>query len=115
MDVLNISLTQLNNVFNTMFFVYIPAIAVAMKESTDIMEKTEAMNSVLSTFANLGHAFYNILALATTRAQVNLPRARSEQILYPHFTASYFPGRDFYGELERCEHLFWNLTGESVE
>ena len=115
MDVLSISLTQLNNVLNAIFLVYIPAIEVAMNESTDIMEKIEATNSLLSTFANLGHAFYNILALATTCAQVNLPRARPEQILYLHFTASYFPGRDFYGELERCEHLFWKLTGESVE
>ena len=97
MDVLSISLTQLNNVLNAIFLVHTPAIEVATNESTDIMEKTEATNSLLSTFANLGHAFYNILALAT---------ARPEQILYPHFTASYFPGRDFYGGLERCEHLF---------
>ena len=68
MDVLSISLTQLNNVLNAIFLVYIPAIEVAMNESTDIMEKTEATNSLLSTFANLGHAFYNILALATTCA-----------------------------------------------
>ena len=80
MDVLSISLlTQLNNVLNAIVLVYIPAIEVAMNESTDIMEKTEATNSLLSTFANLGHAFYKILALATTCAQVNLPRARPGQ------------------------------------
>ena len=115
MDVLNISLRQVNNLFNAIFLVYIPAIEVATKESTDIIEKTEALNSLLSTFANLGHAFYNILFLAATCAQVNLPRARAKQILYPYFTGSYFPVKDFCGELERCEHLFWNLTGESVE
>ena len=73
------------------------------------------MNSLLATFTNLDHEFYNILALAATCAQVHLPRARAEQILYPHFIASYFAGRDFYSELERCEQLFWNLTGESTQ
>ena len=104
MDTLDICLTQLNNVFNAIFLVYIPAIEVAMHESTNIIEKTEAMNSLHATFTNLGHEFYNILALTATCAQVHLPRARAEQILYPHFIASYFAGRDFYSELERCEH-----------
>ena len=75
MDTLDICLTQLNNVFNAIFLVYIPAIEVAMHESTNITEKTEAMNSLLATFTNLGHEFYNILALAATCAQVHLPRA----------------------------------------
>ena len=111
MDTLDICRTQLNNVFNAIFLVYIPAIEVAMHESTNIIEKTEAMNSLLATFTNLGHEF----CLAATCAQVHLPRARAEQILYPHFIASYFAGRDFYSELERCEHLLWNLTGESTQ
>ena len=57
MDTLDICLTQLNNVFNAIFLVYIPAIEVAMHESTTII-------ATFATFTNLGHEFYNILALA---------------------------------------------------
>ena len=56
-----------------------------------------------------------MVSLIATCAQSILPRARTEQVLYPHFVGSYFPGRDFCSELERCEHLFWMMTGESVE
>ena len=35
-------------------------------------------------------------------------------ILSPDFVGSELPGRDIFSDLERCEHLFWNLTGESV-
>ena len=115
MDALDICLTQLNNVFNAIFLVYIPAIEVAMSQSTNVIETTEAMNSLLATFTHLGHEFHNILAFAAICAQVHLPRARAEKILYPHFIASYFLGRDFYSDLDRCKHLLWNLTGESTQ
>ena len=35
-------------------------------------------------------------------------------ILFPDFVGSEFPGRDVFSDLERSEHLFWNLTGESM-
>ena len=38
-------LPQLNNVFNAIFLVYIPAIEVAMNESNNVIETTEAMYS----------------------------------------------------------------------
>ena len=55
---------------------------------------------------------YDLLALTATCAQAILPRARIERILSPDFAGSNLPGRDFYSELERCEHLFWTLTGD---
>ena len=27
----------------------------------------------------------------------------------------HFQGRDFDSDLERCDHLFWTMTGESME
>ena len=42
-NTLDICLTQLNNVFNAIFLVYIPAIEVAMHESTNIIEKTDQL------------------------------------------------------------------------
>lgn len=38
-----------------------------------------------------------------------------ELVLFPDAAGSEFPGRDVFSDLERCEHLFWSLTGESVE
>ena len=40
---------------------------------------------------------------------------RMESVLFPNFVRSTFNGRDFFSELEQCQHLFWNLTGESIE
>ena len=41
-------------------------------------------------------------------------KSRIHNILSPDFVGSEFPGGDVFSDLERCEHLFWNLTGESV-
>ena len=40
------------------------------------------------------------------------PKGRA---VFPNFVRSACNGRDFFSELEHCQHLFWNLTGESVE
>ena len=69
------------------------------------------MNALFACIRQL----YALLSLIATCAQSILPRARTEQILHPDFVGSHFPGRDFCSELERCEHLFWSMTGESVE
>jgi hypothetical protein len=86
-----------------------------MEESSNIIDRNDTLNSLLATVGQLFRAFYDLIALTATCGQSNIPRARVERILYPDFIGSYFPGRDFYNELVRCEHLFWNLTGESVE
>ena len=49
-----------------------------------------------------------------TCTHASLPRARIHNIISPDFADSSFPGREVFSDLERCEHLFWNLTGESV-
>jgi hypothetical protein len=54
------------------------------------------------------------MALTATCTHADLPQARIHNILSPDFVGSEFPGRDVFIDLERCEHLFWNLTGESV-
>ena len=92
-----------------------PVINAQMEESTNVIEKNDALHSLLATVGQLFRALYDLLALTATCAQSNLPRARVERILYPDFEGSYFPGRDFYNQLVRCEHLMWSLTGESVE
>ena len=86
-----------------------------MEESTNVIEKNDALKSLLATVGQLFHALYDLLVLTATCAKSNLPRACIEPILYPEFVGSYFPGRDFYNQLLRCEHLMWSLTDESVE
>ena len=90
--------------------------ASCMEESTNVIEKNDALNFLLATVGQLFHGIYDLLVLtATFNCQSNLPRALVEPILYPEFVGSYFPGRGFYNQLVRCEHLIWSLTGESVE
>ena len=90
--------------------------ASCMEESTNVIEKNDALNFLLATVGQLFHGIYDLLVLtATFNCQSNLPRALVEPILYPEFVGSYFPGRDFYNQPVRCEHLIWSLTGESVE
>ena len=60
-------------------------------------------------------SYYQLLSLTATCAQANIPKLRIEGVLFPHFVGSEFRCRDFFSELERCQHLFWSLTGESVE
>ena len=43
------------------------------------------------------------------------PRGTYRRSSVSKFVRSAFNGRDFFSELEHCQHLFWNLTGESVE
>ena len=99
MEVLNLSFMQLNNVFNAFFVIYLPVINASMEESTNVIERNDTLNSLLATVGQLFRAFYDLLVLTATCAQSNLPRACVEQILYPDFVGSYFPGRDFYNQL----------------
>ncbi len=112
-QVINIVLANLQNAVHTIYSIYLPVIHAAIEEATNQIEKIDAdeLNAILSCMKQL----YALLSLIATCAQSILPRARTEQILYPDFVGSHFPGRDFYSELERCEHLFWTMTGESVE
>ena len=59
--------------------------------------------------------FYKLIVLAATCAQGNIPNPRIERVLFPDFLRSEFHGRDLFNELQHCQHLFWSLTGESVE
>lgn len=105
MEVLNLSFLQLNNIFNVLFAIYLPVINAQMEESTNVIEKNDALHSLLATVVGqLLRALYHLLVLTATCAQSNLPRAHVERILYPNFEGSYFPGRDFYNQLVRCEH-----------
>jgi hypothetical protein len=115
MEVMNISFMRQNNVLNAFLVIYLPIIHASMEESSNIIDRNDTLNSLLATVGQLFRAFYDLIALTATCGQSNIPRARVERILYPDFIGSYFPGRDLYNELVRCEHLFWNLTGESVE
>ena len=56
-----------------------------------------------------------MLAVAATCAQAGIARPRIEGILFPYFVRSQFYDHDFFNELQQWQHLFWNLTGESVE
>ena len=115
MEVINVSFMELNNVFNAFIVIYLPLITASMEESTNVIEKNDGLNSLLATVGKLFYALYDLLVLTATCSLSNLPRARIEPILYPEFVGSYFPGKDFYNQLIRCEHLMWSLTGESVE
>ena len=115
MEVINLSFLQLSHSLNAFCMIFLPVIDASMKNSTDIIERNNALDSLLSTSGQLFRAFYDLLVLTLTCAQCNIPRARLEGVLYPDFGGSYFPGRNFYHDLVRCEHLFWTLTGESVQ
>lgn len=70
---------------------------------------------LVSNLRNLLQAFYQLIALVTTCTHSSLPRPRIQNVLFPEFLCSEFPSRDVFSDLERCEHLFWRVTGESVE
>ena len=110
-EIIRIILGNLQNAVHALS-IYIPVINAAMEEATNVVEKVEAdeLNALLACIRQLNA----LVILIATCAQSILPRARTEQILYPDFVRSHFLGRDFYSELERCQHLFWMMTGESV-
>lgn len=111
-DIIRIILDNLQNVVRALS-IYIPVINASMEEATNVVERVEAdeLNALLASIRQLN----TLVILIATCAQSILPRARTEQILYPDFVRSHFLGRDLYGELEKCQHLFWMMTGESVE
>ena len=63
MEVLNLSFMQLNNVFNAFFVIYLPVINASMEESTNVIERNDALNSLLATVGQLFRAFYDLLVL----------------------------------------------------
>ena len=73
MEVINVSFMQLNNVFNASFVIYLPLINASMEESTNVIEKNEALKSLLSTVAQLFHALYDLLVLTATCASSDRP------------------------------------------
>ena len=66
-----------------------------MEESTNVIEKNDALHSLLATVGQLFRALYDLLALTATCAQSNLPRARVERILYPILRAHISQGETF--------------------
>ena len=52
------------------------------------------------------------LFLTTACAQVNIPNARIEGVLFPNFVRSELDGRDESAELEQGQPRFWNFTGK---
>ncbi len=85
---------------------------------TESVEESNAearLNVLVNTLGHLFQSFYQLITLAATYTHSSLPRPRPHNVLYPEFVCSDFHGRDVFSDLERCEPLFWNLTGESLE
>ena len=106
--------------FNTLFSVHIPVLS----ESIELLEEERyiglnngrnKVNALLTAASLLLGNFCKLLFLITTCPQASIPRARIEGVVFPNFVRSAFNGRDIFSELEHCQHLFWKLTGESVE
>ena len=91
------------------FFVVIPVILAAVEETTNLIEgiDTDELNALFACIRRL----YALIYLIATCPQSILPRARTEQILYPDFCGSYFPGRDLCSQWEMC--ICWN-RGEII-
>ena len=113
--VLNIVFANLSTIANVLFFVYLPIINAAIEESMSQNSFECELNTLILTAGNIFRAYYKLIALVATSTHASLPRPRIEAVVFPNFVASHFMGRDVYRDLERCEHLFWNLTGESLE
>ena len=114
LDVSATALQLLTLIFDFLFSVYLPVVGTALEEENYIRSNNE-INSSLLTVGLFIRSYYQLLSLTATCAQANIPKLRIEGVLFPHFVGSEFRGRDFFSELERCQHLFWSLTGESVE
>ena len=111
---LNLLCLNLNNIFQILFSIYIPTINAALTESIAKTSNETELNMLIATMGTLVQSFYKLMALTATCTHADLPRARIHNILSPDFVGSEFPGRDVFSDLERCEHIFWHLTGESV-
>ena len=114
-NVLNFAFLNLCNTVNVFFSIYIPIINAAIEESISQTYSEQDLNMLVSTVCNIFRAYFKLIALAATCTHSSLPRARIENVLFPDAVGSEFPGRDVFSDLERCEHLFWSLTGESVD
>ena len=111
---LSLLFLNLNNIFQALFFIYIPTINAAIIQSMDQTCVEEELNMLLVTTGAIFQAFYKVMALTVTCTHASLPRSRIHNILFPDFIGSDFFGRNVFSDLERCEHLFWSLTGESI-
>lgn len=111
---LNVLFLSRSNIFQMLFSVYIPTINAAITECMDQTCDETRLNMLIAIMGRLFQLFYKVIALVATCTHASVPRARIHNILSPDFAGSDFPGRDVFSDLERCEHLFWNLTGESV-
>ena len=114
-QIVNQALVLLNTVFRSLVSIYLPILETAQEESNDRIREDESVQPLLASISLLFKSLNNLLALATTCGQVNTPRPRLEHALHPNFRGSQYYGRNFVDELEGCEHLFWYLTGESIE
>ena len=112
---LNVLFLNLNNIFQVLFTIYIPTINAAFDESVHRTNDCGQLNMLVSNVGNLFQAYYQLIALVATCTHSSLPRPRIQNVLFPEFVSSEFSGRDVFSDLENCEHLFWSLTGESVQ
>ena len=69
----------------------------------------------ITELSSLFRSFHELISLVATCTHSSLPRPRIRNVLHPEFVRSVFPATDVFSDLERCEPLFWNLTGERVE
>ena len=111
---LNVLFLSLNNIFQNVFFIHMPTLNAAIAESIAQTCDETRLNMLIAGMTSLFQLFYKVMGLMRTCTHPFLLRARMHNILFPDFVGSEFPGRDVFSDLERSEHLFWNLTGESM-
>ena len=98
-----------------MFFtLYLLILEASLEQDYNIIRSNNQTNAILLASSILIQSYYQLLGQVATYALSSIPKPRVERILYPNVLRSEFQGRDFFGELRRCEHLFWSLTGESI-
>ena len=112
---LNVAFVNLNNIFQILFTIYIPAINAAFDESIHHMDDSKQLNMLVSNLGNLLKAFYQVIALVATCTHSSLPRPRIQNIIFPEFISFEFPARDEFSDLEKCKHLFWNPFRQIVQ
>ena len=112
---LNLVMVNINAICNVLFLFYIPIVNAAFTESVEESNAEARLNVLVNTLGHLFQSVYQLIALAATCTHSSLPRLRPRNVLYPEFVCSDFHGRDVFSDLERCEPLFWNLTGKSLE
>ena len=105
------SLQCLAILFSTLFSVHIPVLSgsIELLEEERYITLNNGRNNfhaLLTAGTLLLESFCKLLFLITTCPQVNIPRARIEGVVFPNFVRSAFNGRDFFSELEHCQHLF---------